>query len=192
MAMPYQPKNVHSIAPQLPASLRRVAVFPLTAEGTGSPEQTGVQSLEPVLLAELNKQKSFEVVAVSKEQLRSWTGQTSWRALDKLPAGLLARLREETGCDAVFLSHLTVFRAYPPLAVGWRMALVDIEPPKVRWSVDEVFDAGAPEVIKAAESYYGGKLNQPSPLMDKAAILSSPQRFGQYSAHAVLALLPGR
>lgn len=192
LAMPYQPKNVHSIAPQLPASLRRVAVLPLTTDATGSADEAGVKILESVLLEELNKRKAFEVIPVSREQLRSWTGEPAWKAHDKLPAGLFAKLRESTGCDAVFLSHLTLYRAYPPLAVGWRLALIDVEPPKERWAVDEVFDAGSPEVIKAAEMYFDREANEPSPQMDQSAVLNSPKRFGHYSAHAVLALLPGR
>jgi hypothetical protein len=192
MAQPYQPANRHQSATQLPPSLRRVAVLPLTAEEKDAPAQTGCTTLEPILLAELRKRAVFEVVPVSRDQLRAWTGRVGWRQEDTLPAELLAKVQEHTGCEGVLFDHLTVYRPYPPLAVGWRMSLVDAADRTTYWTVDEVFDAGSPAVIKAAQTYFRGQMNQPSVELDSTAVLTSPRRFGQYSAAAAFGTLPAR
>lgn len=191
-ASPYKPTNLHQRAATLPATLRRVAVLPVTVNDQDQDARTGVQNLEPVLVAELRKKGAFEVVPVTREQLRVWTGQPSFRQSEVLPVGLLGQLREQTGCDGVLFSHLSVYRPYPPLAVGWHLALVTSEDRVTEWSVDEVFDAGSPEVIKAAQSYFRGQLNQPSVELDSTGVLTSPRRFGQYSAAAALGTLPTR
>jgi hypothetical protein len=42
--------------------------------------------LEAVLSEELGKTKKFELVAVTSEQMRIWTGRPAWRAEETLPA----------------------------------------------------------------------------------------------------------
>ncbi|MBE7498740.1 MAG: hypothetical protein HS113_00175 [Verrucomicrobiales bacterium] len=191
LATPYQPANVHRQASTLPVSLRRVALLPVTA-AEDITAQSGVRTLEPVLVAEVRKQGLFEVVPVSRAELREWTGRERWRREEPLPADLLATVREQTGCDAVLFSELSVYQPYPPLMVGWHLSLVEVWTHAAYWSVDEVFDAGSPEVIAAAQAYYRGGLNQPSVQLDSSAILNSPRRFGQYSAAAAVGTLPRR
>jgi hypothetical protein len=191
VATPYAPANVHRQAATLPASLQRVALLPVTAAGEAA-AQSGARTLEPVLAAELRKQGRFEVVPVSRAELREWTGRESWRREERLPADLLAALREQTGCDAVLFSELSVYQPYPPLMVGWHLSLVEVWTHTAYWTVDEVFDAGSAEVIAAAQAYYRGDLNQPSVQLDSSAILNSPRRFGQYSAAAAVGTLPRR
>lgn len=192
LAQPYHPANLHQGAERLPAHLRRVAVLPLTAGEKDLLSETDVATLEAILLAELRKRAAFEVVSVSPERLREWSGQANWRQEDLLPAGLLAKLREHTGSDGVLFAHLSVYRPYPPLAVGWRLSLIDCAERVTHWAVDEVFDAGSLQVIKAAQIYFRSQMNQPSVELDSTAVLTSPRRFGQYSAAAILATLPKR
>lgn len=172
--------------------MRRVAVLPLTTEDKDSQAQAGCTTLEPILVAELRKKGLFDVVTVTREQLRALTGRTGWRQEDVLPAELITKVQSQTGCDGIMFSHLSVYRPYPPLAVGWRLSLVDCTDQASLWSVDEVFDAGSPSVIKAAQSYFRGEMNQPSTELDSTAVLTSPRRFGQYTASAALGTLPAR
>ena len=51
-------------------------------------------------------------------------------------------LQKQTGCQAVLITELTTFRAYPPVALGWKIHLFDLESEKLIWAVDEVFDGG--------------------------------------------------
>lgn len=192
MAQSYQPTNLHRQAAVLPAHLRRIAVLPLTAPAGDVEAQNAVPALESILLIELRKRAAFEVVAVSREQVRLWSGRTEWHQEDPLPANLLPRIQQETGSDGIVFAHLSAYRPYPPLATGWRLSLVDFTTGNTCWSVDEVFDAGSVEVIKAAQAYARGQLNQPAVELDSTGVLSSPSRFGQYSAAAALGTLQPR
>lgn len=192
MAKPYQPTNLHQSASRLPATLRRVALLPLTTDTQDAVAQSGAKALEPILQAELRKRGAFELVPVSPEQLRSWTGRTGWRQEETVPAELLNKIQENAFCEGVLFQHLSVYRPYPPLAVGWRLTLIACDDRATLWSVDEVFDAGSPAVIKAAQTYFRGQMNQPSVELDSTAVLTSPRRFGQYTAAAALGTLPAR
>src|ERR1035441_7903692 len=44
-------------------------------------------------------------------------------------------------------------RRNTPLAVGWRLKLVDARSGQIIWSVDELFDAARPGVFRAAQRF---------------------------------------
>lgn len=192
LAQPYQPANLHRAAASLPASLRRVAVLPLATPDGSSEAASAAAGMETILLAELRKRAAFEVVPVSRDQLRLWTGRADWRREESLPADLLNRIQERTGSEGVLFSGISTYRPYPPLAVGWSLQLVDAATGASYWTVDEVFDAGSVEVIKSAQAYARAHMNQPALELDSTGVLSSPSRFGQYTAAAVVGTLQPR
>jgi hypothetical protein len=176
----------------LPATLRRVAVLPLTTDGSDLITQEGRDALQPVLYTELKKTRAFELVFVSPAQLRAVTGRAEWNAGEALPQDFFPRLHDAFGCDAVIFCRLGQFRAYPPLAVGWDLKLVDGSQRQMVWAIDEVYDAGDPSIETAARNYYERGVHTDDPLGDPGSILLSPRRFGQYTASAALSTLPGR
>lgn len=188
----YTPSNVHRGAPELPPSLKRVAVLPMVVSARGSQAEGARASVESSLLAELTKSARFEVVPVSESRVAEWTGRGQWATTDVLPADFFARIQEGTGADAVLFPEVTTFRAYPPLAVGLRLQLVGTEGPRVWWAVDEVFDASEAEVVNAARRYHLSHAGKPLELTDSGEILYSPRRFGSYAASAVVATCPPR
>ena len=137
----------------LSLNLQRVAVLPLAAENAGSDLPEGCETLTPVLWEQLVKTKKFEVVAVDAAKLRSRTGQVNWTGAENLPPDFFAFLRREYGCDGVLFAELTAYRAYAPLAVGWRLKLVDARTGQIVWSADELFDAARPGVSRAAQQF---------------------------------------
>jgi hypothetical protein len=167
-------------------------VLPITTVSDTETFKHGAENLQQILGPELEKTKLFDVVVVSGEQLRQWTGQEAWRADEPLPPNFFAELREGCGCDAVFFAQLIRYHPYQPVAVGWKLALCRPGEPKPIWAADEVFDAGDAEVANAARRYSGQQVYIEGPLDDPAAILGSPSRFGQYSLSALLATLPPR
>ena len=175
---------------RLPAELRRVALLPLTMSGQAAAEIGAGQSLEPVLQAEVRHTRTFELVSISPEQLQRWTGRSAWNSEDALPEKFFEQLREATACDAVLFCQLTQFRPYAPLAVGWKLALVDGRGAPIWWAADEVFDAGEPAVAAAARQYYRTHFAGTTLAPDAADILRTPGRFAQYAAHAVLETMP--
>ena len=186
----YRPANTFSYPATLSLNLQRVAVLPLGCEEPRADLPEGCDALNPVLLAELAKLKKFEVVAVNRENLRSRTGRSSWTGAEVLPADFFDSLHRVYGCDAVLFCQLTVFQAYAPLAVGWRLKLVDVRTRQILWAADEVFDAGQQSVLNAAQRYQLAHFkNQES---DGWSVRNSPRQFGQYAAARLLATLPER
>jgi len=187
-----QTDNAFELSPYLPADLRRVAVLPLAWEGSQIDLSQGCETLGPVLLAELIKTKKFEAVSVSPEDLRSQTGRLNWTGAEILPADFLDSLQRVYGCHAVLFCQLTVFRAYTPLAVGWRMKLVDVRTGQILWAVDKIFDAEQPKVLKQARRYHFGGPWFAHDSSNDQQVENSPRQFGQYTITQVLSTLPNR
>jgi hypothetical protein len=188
----YRPSNVYLKSKTLDPQLKRVALLPVTTVASTETFIAGAQLLQPFVAAELEKTRRFDLVLISPEQLRRWTGQAAWRDDEALPPDFFSRLRDGCGCDAVFFSQLTRFNPYQPVAVGWKLTLVEAEDSQIVWKADELFDAGDTLVANAARYYSNEHVHIEGPADDPAAILGSPSRFGQYSLSALLATLPER
>lgn len=193
----YQPANVHRLPVGVPEKIRRVAVLPLVSDARGAQGEAGAEAMQSVLVTELVRSGTFEILAVSADDLNHATGRGRWTAEAKLPTAFFVKLREQHGCDAVLFTRLTQYRAYPPLAVGWSFKLVECptrpaQPPRILWAADEVFDAGNPTVVNSARRYSLGQLKVTGPLADSQAVLHTPRRFAQYTLHALALTLPPR
>jgi hypothetical protein len=187
----YQPNNIYGADRPLPDRLRRVAVLPV-ASGSCQESTAGQQSLQPILRTELAKTKRFELVSITREELQLWTGRESWSATEPLPPKLAKLLQQQYGCDGVFFSDLTRFRAYPPLTLGWNFKLVDLPSGRILWSADEVFDASDPKVVNGAKAYASRHGTLKGALADTHSILVSPAEFGRYATGTLLARLAPR
>lgn len=203
--------NVFISSPVLPAALKRVVVLPLACDESSRDLSGGCQTLDPVLQAGLVKAGKFEVVIAQPETIRNCTGKLSWTGAEVLPADFFSGLKNVYGCDAVLFSQLTEFRPNEPLAIGWRMKLVDAGTGKILWATDEIFDAGNLDVAKSAQqfeksrqphqgfmadtvAFLGWCIHTPtrSALDEQWNILHSPRYFGEYSVEKVLETLPQR
>ena len=187
-----QPENVFAYPAKLSLDLRRVAVLPLAPCSAASDLSEGCAALDPVLFEQLVKAKRFEAVAVDPVALRSATGQTSWTGGEKLPADFLGFLRREYDCDAVLFVELTSYRAYAPMAIGWRLKLADARSGQIIWAADDVFDAAQPEIYGASQKFAGQKVKWHVWHQENWLAANSPRLFGAYSAAALLDTLPER
>jgi hypothetical protein len=198
----YHPSNIYRRTNSLPAEIRRVALLPVMTPGTSTFLQAGVETLSPIVYSEVEKTRRFEVIPVSPQQLKQWTGKIGWRTDEVLPPNFFAAVSENTGCDAILFCQLTRFQPYQPMAIGWKFSLVANPPSgplsmqvvkaKIIWAVDEVVDAGEPSVSNGARDYYGQHIRSEEPSADASIILNSPSRFGQYTLATLLDTLPGR
>lgn len=188
----YVPSNFYRKTEELPLSLRRVAVLPITFSETAEAAESVEELLQSALLSEFNKAGKFELLVVRPDQLQQWTGKPRWNYQDALPADFLKRIHQNTGSDAVLFVHLSNYHPYRPIVMGWRMHLLTALHGDVIWSIDEVFDAGEESVSNAARRYSREHLRNHPTLEESRAILLSPRRFAQYTLAAVARTLPGR
>jgi hypothetical protein len=191
LAPAYRPQNVFLWGSSLPPQIRRVALLPMACDQDVPEMVDGRDVLEPIVQCELAKFRRFELIPLSSELLRTQTGQATWSCEEALPQDLFSWLSDTRGCDAVLFCRLTVFRGYAPLAVGWRMRLVDVRTRSTLWAGDEVFDAGRPSVQAGARHYQLAVRPNCAPIPDEWVIENSPRQFGQYAAAQLLATLPG-
>lgn len=189
----YKPTNVHRSAETLPPTLRRVAVLPLTAAGDRPGLDAGAATIGPLVAPQLGAFGLVEAVEVSAADLARWTGRPKLRLVQELPADVLESIRRQTGCDAVLFGDLTQFSAFPPLSIGLRLSLVEVQTGRIVWSVDEVLDAGNPAVASGARRYFQSALKgSGSTPFDSQSVLDSPTRFGRYAVSTLLGTIPGR
>jgi hypothetical protein len=188
----YRPDNTFAYPPKLPLNLQRVAVLPVAAENANGELPEGCAALAPVLWEQLVKTKKFEVVAVDAAALRRRTGQAGWTGGENLPPEFLAFLRREYGCDGVLFAELTAYRGYAPLAVGWRLKLVDARSGQIVWAADEVFDAAHSKVAKGLQKFDEPPVIWPFLHEDNWVALNSPRQLGRYAAAALLETMPDR
>ncbi len=189
-ATAYKPTNVYLRLPTLPEHLHRVALLPMPRTSADSTIESGIQTLEPIVASELRKRQGFEVVVVSREDLKAWTGKEAWSSAEELPEDALQRIQKAAGCQAVIFAELTEFQPYPPLAVGLRMRLVECATGSAWWAVDEVLNAGSSTIAESAKEYGRSELHLTS--QNDVTMLQTPRRFGQFAAWALLSSLPGR
>lgn len=188
----YQPDNIFKLARALPADLRRVAVLPVSSSSQRSEMADGLEAVEPVLVAELIKTKRFEVIQIAPRLLQARTGRNHWSAAETLPVDFFATLRDAYGCDAVLFAELTEYRAYAPVAIGWRLKLVDARTGFALWAGDELFDARRAEIVAAARKYQSPDQRNSGDIGGEWAVLHSPRRFAQYSVAQLFDTLPLR
>jgi hypothetical protein len=188
----YRPANTFAASPVLPLTLRRVALLPLATDAADFQLTEAQPALQAVLQAELAKTHKFEVLEVSPEFLKSHTGRGSWGGEEALPAELLDSLHRAYGCDGVLFCRLTAFRGYAPLAVGWRLRLVEAHTATTLWAADELFDAGQPAVSAGARRYQLAELHPGDAPPEEWTIAHSPRQFAHYAVAQVLATLPQR
>ena len=188
----YRPDNVFLYTSGLSFELKRVAVLPMAHDAQQMDLADGCEALGPILQSELIKTKRFEIISVSPESLRNRTGRPAWTGAEVLPPDFFDSLHEMYGCDAVLFCQLTVFRAYTPVAVGWRMKLVDVRTRQTLWAVDELFDAGQKAVRNGAGNFEVDKQQTSDDTRNDWLVQNSPRRFGQYAAAQILETLPKR
>lgn len=188
----YQPQNIFVEGAALPKNIRRVVVLPLVCNENDINLHEGRAELEPVLMSELIKTKKFEVVSSDSVFLKNRTSRADWAGEETLPPEFFSLLHDSSGCDAVLFARLTAFRAYPPLAVGWRLRLVDVQTRRTIWAADEVFDGGEAAVGDGARRHQLTEERVPSGAPNEWFVQNSPSKFGEYTVARLFATLPPR
>ena len=115
--------NVYISPDGLPANLQRVAVMPLVPGRGNRSAERGVPLIQQLFTEELSRARIFDVVTLTPDRLDTLIGVKALYADSRLPVEFISKIKEETGCQALLFAELTTFRAYPPVAVGWKLHL---------------------------------------------------------------------
>jgi hypothetical protein len=192
LASDFKAENVYSQSPRFLASLQRVALLPVAASSQAGDLPEGCETMMPVLLDELVRTRKFEVVAIKPEDLSFSTGHREWTGAETMPVDFFTTLQRISGCDAVLFCELTEYKAYAPLAIGWRLKLVDVRTKAILWAADEVFDARTTAL--AQKNSILGKITATLTHPDEQAWVeaTSPRVFGHNTISAMLKTLPER
>lgn len=188
----YTPQNFHQETAWLPDDMRRVAVLPVNTIHTDHITSISHRQIDVFVGDAIAATEMFEIVRVTPKQLKMWTGRQSWTASETLPHRFFETLREKTGCEAVMFSELTVFKPYKPVAIGWKLHLIDANDPNILWASDLVFDSGNVAVANSAMKFSEENLGSGFAKAGSETILLSPARFGQYTLAASFGTLQGR
>jgi hypothetical protein len=183
----FTPVN-HSGDPQLPASLRRVVVLPVCGGQVARAES--VVPLDAVFVSELEKYNRFEVVTLSRADCLEWFQLPEISSTAALPHDFMAVLQRRFGADAVMFIDLTVYRAYPPLALGVRAKLATLGNVRLVWTFDNVFSTSDPTVANSARHHFLNSNRRGVPADFTTSVLQSPTRFAAYVAWETFGTLP--
>jgi len=162
-------------------NVRRVAILPLIPSRGNREAERGVAFLQPILTEEFSRNRIFDVVTVTPDRLRRLFHRQSIYADEPLPYDFLTTIHRETGCQAILFAELTTFRAYPPIALGWKLHLFDLESEKLIWAVDEVFDGGQSPVANSLRRHIRRNHASHGDAATKILVLDSPREMARFS-----------
>lgn len=181
----FVPSNVEGEATT--GGLRRVVVLPIWAAHPVSTESAA--GFDEVFLNALQRERRFEVVALTREDCLRRFRREALPSSGALPTNLLGALKAEFAADGVMFLDLTVYSAYKPIAIGLRAKLASIDGARLVWAFDNVFATDEPAVANAARRHFLDR-DKAVPLDLTPAALQSPSRFAAYVAAATFATLP--
>jgi hypothetical protein len=173
--------NVYISPDGLPANLQRVAVMPLVPGRGNRSAERGVPLIQQLFTEELSRARIFDVVTLTPNRLDTLIGIRALYADSRLPVEFISKIKEETGCQALLFAELTTFRAYPPVAVGWKLHLFDLETETLIWAADEVFDGGQASVANALRLHIREKLSPNNAAATQLLVLDSPREMARFS-----------
>ena len=184
----YRPENYYA-ASRLPENIHRVVFLPIFFELY---EGDFLETLDHEFVSALNSTSKFEVVPVSREELRELLGKPQVASVEFLPIELFDFIKQNYSADAVLFTDLTHYEPYRPISLGIRSKLVDFETKKILWAFDHVFNTSHPAVSVSARRHQKNTDLSTQPLQTPETILRSPRQFSRYVAAEVFNTLPGR
>jgi hypothetical protein len=184
----YTPANFRGDA-RLPDDVHRVAVLPVHGGTVARPETAA--EMDAVLLTALQQQARFEVVVVTRDECRRLFGAFDFSSVAALPHGFLEKLAERYAVDAVLFTDLTAYKAYRPLALGFRAKLAGVRDVRLVWAFDEIFSADDPRMRNSVRHHYR-RSDRAAPSDPMTTVMQSPARFGAVAADLMFRTLPPR
>ena len=181
--------NVYLAPSGLPDTVRRVAVLPLIPSRGNRDAERGLHAMQAVFTEEFARNRRVDVVTITADRLQRMFGRRGYYADEPLPFDFLPRLRTETDCQAVLFTELSTFRAYPPVALGWKLHLFDLESEELIWAVDEVFDGGEAAVANSLARHIRKSQASHQAAATEILVLNSPREMARFSIAEMITTL---
>ena len=185
----YTVGNVYETLEGLEPHIKRVAIMPLTSGRGNRDAERGVPQMQAILTEEFSRNRIFDIVTVTPNRMQRMFGKKAIYADEPLPHNFLQTLQRQTGCQAVLFTELTTFRAYPPVALGWKIHLFDLESEKLIWAVDEVFDGGQSPVANSLRRHIRKNHSTHNSAATELLVLDSPREMARYSLSELIGTL---
>ena len=170
----------------LPPNLQRVAILPLVPGRANRDAERGVPLVRQTFAEEFSRARIFDTVLVSPYHLEQLTGARALYADSELPVDFTQNLTKGTACQAVLFAELTTYRAYPPIAIGWKLHLFDLQTEQLLWATDEVFDTGQAPVANALRRHMRENLSPNNVAPTEIIVLDSPRELARFTLSALI------
>ncbi len=164
----------------------------LPASGGQLIPETSLDDIDEAITTELNRTGRFETVRVTRDKLNELVNVRSVSSIEPLPHALAEKIRNAFGADAMLFTDITAYSAYPPLELGLRMKLAELNGGSILWASDNIFSAANEGVANAARRHALKLGLDRSPGDLSHTILQNPERFAAYAAAASFEHLPPR
>ena len=189
----HEPHNHHLANGQWSDDITVVAIMPLTPGRGDQWTEQGLELMQPVLTEELARFDLFEAITITPEKLTALTGAPRVRAHDALPnnfpviIGALDKQHTDRKiCNAVLFCELDTFRPYPPMAMGWKFRLFNLETGDLVWAFDEIFNVGNPRVNNSLRRYMRTQRMTHMDIFRDSLVIDSPRVLARYSLTTAL------
>ncbi len=181
--------NVHTTVLEMPRHITRVAALPVHFSQFNPYTD---DYLDITFNEELVRHNLFEIIPVSRKQLRSWFQSPQIESTEILPAQFFEIIQEKTGAQGVILTDLTSFKPYQPITMNVRSKLIDISSGEIVWAADDIFDGGEPAIHREADRFHVKTNQNGTPGQLDQSYLYSPRRFSKFVAYNLFVTLPKR
>ena len=134
---------------------------------------TNLRMIGRVAVVELNNDSSYPQAssditgslfqALQKKQIFGLTvvsqSDPAWRSLQletdsTYTLDQMQSIRKSLKCDGVLIGSITEFRAYPHMAIGLRLKLLDLKNGQLLWALEQIWDITDKDTESRIKKYY--------------------------------------
>ena len=166
-------------------TIRRVGFLPFRPLHSAQLGAADVASIETSFHAEFSSGTSYDIVALSADDLSEILPLEPFRRGTYAPEAILA-IRDRYRLDALLVGSVTARQVTPPLVFGAQIDLISCETGQTLWSADLLLDSSIAETREALGVWAEEKLGE-----EHAARMAmiSPRKFAHFAAYQMARLL---
>lgn len=157
---------------------------------------TNLRMIGRVAVVELNNDSSYPQVssditeslfqAIQKRQIFGATiisqNDSAWRSLQletdsTYTLDQMQSIRKSLKCDGILIGSITEFRAYPHMAIGLRLKLMDLKNGQLLWALEQIWDITDKDTESRIRKYYKSEKSSSTAMQHEHLASMSPLEF---------------